>query len=50
MIVRVYSREREQVEAVSNAFENYQLKTFGRKKQVHDTPEKKKRPKYFPSL
>ncbi|KAG5050713.1 hypothetical protein JHK87_002911 [Glycine soja] len=50
VIVRVYSREREQVEAVSNAFENYQLKTFGRKKQVHDTPEKKKRPKYFPSL
>lgn len=34
------------VEAVSKAFENYQLKTFGRNAQVHETPEKKKRLKY----
>jgi hypothetical protein len=32
-----------QVEAVSEAFENFQLKTFGIKAQVHATPEKKKR-------
>ena len=34
-----------QVGAVSEAFENYQLKTYGMKAQVHDTPEKKKRRK-----
>ncbi|RDY05545.1 Deoxynucleoside triphosphate triphosphohydrolase SAMHD1-like protein, partial [Mucuna pruriens] len=45
VIVRVYSKKPELVEAVSNAFENYQLKTFGRKTQVHETPEKKKRPR-----
>ncbi|KAK7307217.1 hypothetical protein VNO77_40079 [Canavalia gladiata] len=43
IIVRVYSKKPELVEAVSNAFENYQLKTFGKKAQVHETPEKKKR-------
>ncbi|KAK7309686.1 hypothetical protein RJT34_06615 [Clitoria ternatea] len=43
IIVRVYSKKPELVEAVSNAFENYQLKTFGRKAQVHETPEKKRR-------
>lgn len=32
-----------QVEAVSEAFENFQLKTYRMKAQVHDTPEKKKR-------
>ncbi|KAL0421358.1 UNVERIFIED_CONTAM: Deoxynucleoside triphosphate triphosphohydrolase SAMHD1 [Sesamum latifolium] len=32
-----------QVEAVSEAFENFQLKTYGKKAQVHATPEKKKR-------
>lgn len=32
-----------QVEAVSEAFENFQLETYGMKKQVHATPEKKKR-------
>jgi hypothetical protein len=32
-----------QVGAVSEAFENFQLKTFGKKAQVHATPEKKKR-------
>ncbi|KAL0336153.1 UNVERIFIED_CONTAM: hypothetical protein Sradi_4827200 [Sesamum radiatum] len=31
------------VEAVSEAFENFQLKTYGKKAQVHATPEKKKR-------
>lgn len=31
------------VEAVSEAFENFQLKTYGVKTQVHDTPDKKKR-------
>ncbi|XVF84957.1 hypothetical protein PTKIN_Ptkin17bG0081100 [Pterospermum kingtungense] len=43
MIVRVYSKKPELVGAVSEAFENYQLKTYGMKTQVHDTPEKKKR-------
>ncbi|KAG4208555.1 hypothetical protein ERO13_A03G140101v2 [Gossypium hirsutum] len=43
MIVRVYSKKPELVGAVSKAFENYQLKTYGLKAQVHDTPEKKKR-------
>ncbi|TKY69852.1 Deoxynucleoside triphosphate triphosphohydrolase SAMHD1-like [Spatholobus suberectus] len=47
IIVRVYSKKPELVEAVSNAFENYQLKTFGRKAQVHETHEKKKRLKYL---
>lgn len=32
-----------QVEAVSDAFENFQMKTYGEKTQVHSTPEKKKR-------
>lgn len=35
-----------QVEAVSEAFENFQMKTYGKKTQVHATPEKKKRLKY----
>ncbi|KAF7809285.1 deoxynucleoside triphosphate triphosphohydrolase SAMHD1-like protein [Senna tora] len=43
MIVRVYSKKPELVGIVSAAFENLQLKKFGRKAQVHDTPEKKKR-------
>lgn len=34
-----------QVEAISEAFENFQLKTYGVKTQVHETPEKKKRRK-----
>ncbi|XP_019257063.1 PREDICTED: deoxynucleoside triphosphate triphosphohydrolase SAMHD1 homolog isoform X1 [Nicotiana attenuata] len=46
MIVRVYTRKSELVEAVSEAFENFQLKTYGKKTQVHATPEKKKRLKY----
>ncbi|KAL5860459.1 hypothetical protein ACOSQ4_001755 [Xanthoceras sorbifolium] len=43
MIVRVYSKEPELVGAISEAFENFQLKTYGIKAQVHATPEKKKR-------
>ncbi|XVE67943.1 hypothetical protein DITRI_Ditri09bG0028300 [Diplodiscus trichospermus] len=43
MIVRVYSKKPELVAAVSEAFENFQLKTYGVKAQVHATPEKKKR-------
>ncbi|CAH2080018.1 unnamed protein product [Thlaspi arvense] len=31
------------VEAVSEAFENFQMRTYGIKAQVHETPEKKKR-------
>ncbi|KAJ3694339.1 hypothetical protein LUZ60_009819 [Juncus effusus] len=41
-IVRVYAKKPDLVEAVSEAFENFQLKTYGVKKQVHSTPEKKK--------
>ncbi|TMW93063.1 hypothetical protein EJD97_012249 [Solanum chilense] len=43
MIVRVYSKRPHLVEAISDAFENFQLKTYGIKTQVHATPEKKKR-------
>ncbi|KAG8366142.1 hypothetical protein BUALT_Bualt17G0045200 [Buddleja alternifolia] len=43
MIVRVYSKKPHLVEAVSEAFENFQLKTYGMKTQVHATPEKKKK-------
>ncbi|KAK4715814.1 hypothetical protein R3W88_014152 [Solanum pinnatisectum] len=46
LIVRVYTRDPKLVEAVSNAFENFQMKTYGEKTQVHATPEKKKRLKY----
>lgn len=35
-----------QVGAISEAFENFQLKTYGIKAQVHPTPEKKKRPRF----
>lgn len=42
-IVRVYSKKPELVEAISEAFENLQLKMYGIKAQVHDTPEKKRR-------
>ncbi|XWS40753.1 hypothetical protein CRYUN_Cryun17cG0022600 [Craigia yunnanensis] len=42
MIVRVYSKKPELVAAVSEAFENFQLKIYGVKAQVHATPEKKK--------
>ncbi|XP_050271268.1 uncharacterized protein LOC126714903 isoform X1 [Quercus robur] len=43
MIVRVYSKKPELVAAISEAFENFQLRTYGIKAQVHATPEKKKR-------
>lgn len=43
MIVRVYSKKPELVGAISDAFENFQLKTYGIKAQVHSTPEKKRR-------
>ncbi|XP_029126134.1 deoxynucleoside triphosphate triphosphohydrolase SAMHD1 homolog isoform X2 [Cajanus cajan] len=43
MIVKVYSKKPELVEAISEAFENFQLKTYGIKTQVHPTPDKKKR-------
>ncbi|KAI6671270.1 hypothetical protein NL676_006155 [Syzygium grande] len=42
MIVRVYAKKPELVGAISDAFENFQLKTYGIKAQVHSTPEKKK--------
>ncbi|KAG8641741.1 deoxynucleoside triphosphate triphosphohydrolase SAMHD1 homolog isoform X2 [Manihot esculenta] len=41
-IVRVYAKKPELVEAVSEAFENFQLKIYGMKAQVHATPEKKR--------
>lgn len=41
-IVRVYSKKAELVGAVSEAFENFQVKTFGMKTQVHSTPTKKR--------
>uniref|UniRef100_A0ACD6APZ3 Uncharacterized protein n=1 Tax=Avena sativa TaxID=4498 RepID=A0ACD6APZ3_AVESA len=42
-IVRVYAKKPELVEAVSEAFENLQLRMYGEKTQVHDTPKKKKK-------
>ncbi|KAF3943806.1 hypothetical protein CMV_029663 [Castanea mollissima] len=42
MIVRVYSKKPELVEAVSEAFKNFQLMTCGMKAQVHATPDSKK--------
>ncbi|TKW13011.1 hypothetical protein SEVIR_5G072000v4 [Setaria viridis] len=41
-IVRVYAKKPELVEAVSKAFENLQVKMYGEKTQVHDTPKKKR--------
>lgn len=41
-IVRVYSKKPELVSAISEAFENFQLKTYGVKTQVHGTPARKK--------
>ncbi|XP_021866599.1 uncharacterized protein [Spinacia oleracea] len=43
MIVRVYSKKPDLVPAVSEAFENFQLKTYGTKTQLYGTPEKKRR-------
>ncbi|EYU44738.1 hypothetical protein ABFS82_08G012600 [Erythranthe guttata] len=42
VIVRVYSKKPELVGVISEAFENFQLKTYGIKAQVHATPDKKK--------
>ncbi|XP_061988208.1 uncharacterized protein LOC133706674 [Rosa rugosa] len=47
LIVRVYSKKPELVGPISEAFENFQVKTYGVKAQVHPTPEKKKRPRGF---
>ncbi|CAK7332697.1 unnamed protein product [Dovyalis caffra] len=41
-IVRVYAKKPELVKAVSEAFENFQLKTYGMKAQVHATPDRKR--------
>ncbi|XP_023757405.1 uncharacterized protein LOC111905903 [Lactuca sativa] len=41
-LVRVYSKKPELVEVVSEAFENFQLKMYGMKAQVHGTPERKR--------
>ncbi|KVI05626.1 HD domain-containing protein [Cynara cardunculus var. scolymus] len=43
LIVRVYSKKPELVEVVSDAFENFQVKSYGMKAQVHGTPERKRR-------
>ncbi|KAG4395674.1 hypothetical protein AAZX31_19G009000 [Glycine max] len=43
MIVKVYAKKPELVEAISEAFENFQLKTYGIKAQAHSTPQKKRR-------
>lgn len=42
MIVRVYSKKPELFDTVCEAFTNFQVKTYGKTKQVHATPEKKK--------
>jgi HD superfamily phosphohydrolase len=42
-LVRVYAKKPELVEAVSDAFENFQVKTYGIKAQVHGTPDGKKK-------
>ncbi|KAL2335643.1 hypothetical protein Fmac_016856 [Flemingia macrophylla] len=49
MIVKVYSKKPELVEAISEAFENFQLKTYGIKTQAHATPDRKKR-RYNPLI
>ncbi|CAO2204958.1 unnamed protein product [Urochloa humidicola] len=41
-IVRVYAKKPELVEAVSKAFENLQVRMYGEKTQVHETPKKKR--------
>ncbi|XP_052723506.1 uncharacterized protein LOC108344802 isoform X2 [Vigna angularis] len=48
MIVKVYAKKPELVQAISEAFENFQLKTYGIKAQAHATPQKKRR--YNPVL
>ncbi|XP_057830386.1 uncharacterized protein LOC131041362 isoform X2 [Cryptomeria japonica] len=46
-IVRVYSKNPDLVEEISEAFENFQLRTYGIKPQVHGTPDSKKRKRYY---
>ncbi|KAJ7523616.1 hypothetical protein O6H91_18G055800 [Diphasiastrum complanatum] len=46
-IVRVYTKKPDLVEAVSEAFENFQLKMYGTRTQVHGTPDCKKRRLYY---
>uniref|UniRef100_A0A804N109 HD domain-containing protein n=1 Tax=Zea mays TaxID=4577 RepID=A0A804N109_MAIZE len=41
-IVRVYAKNPELVDVVSEAFENLQMRMYGEKTQVHETPKKKK--------
>lgn len=41
-IVKVYSKNPDLVKTVSEAFENFQLKTYGMKAQVHATPDRKR--------
>ncbi|KAJ4974251.1 hypothetical protein NE237_007425 [Protea cynaroides] len=43
MIVRVYAKKHDLVMSVAEAFENYQCRIFGSTRQVHATPEKKRR-------
>ncbi|MCO5548849.1 hypothetical protein L7F22_002311 [Adiantum nelumboides] len=45
-IERVYSKKPDLVDVVSEAFENFELKTYGRKAQVHGTPHGKKWRRY----
>ncbi|KAJ8547652.1 hypothetical protein K7X08_011238 [Anisodus acutangulus] len=44
---RIMIAKPELVKAASEAFENFQMKTYGKKTQVHATPEKKKRLSYY---
>ncbi|XP_074331690.1 uncharacterized protein LOC141668634 isoform X1 [Apium graveolens] len=44
-IVRVYCKKPEKVGIVSDAFENFQVKNYGMKTQVHGTPQKKRQRK-----
>ncbi|KAG0566021.1 hypothetical protein M758_7G030500 [Ceratodon purpureus] len=41
-IIRVYAKKPEHVEAVCEAFEEFQRKQFGYTSQIHGTPERKK--------
>lgn len=41
-IVRVYAKKPELVDVVSEAFENLQMRMYGEKTQVHETPKKKR--------
>ncbi|AQK89787.1 HD domain-containing metal-dependent phosphohydrolase family protein [Zea mays] len=41
-IVRVYAKKPELVDVVSEAFENLQMRMYGEKTQVHETPKRKR--------